>query len=235
MAAWAGWLLLGAVCLFYGGLVLFEILKQPVDPTRPIADEGDAFFVAMAVTSLIVGILAVAVAIPAISTPANRVWNVVVGAAIAAGLLWGALAALRRSSRLLFGTEEDLDPHFDRTWTLQALVARLVTAVLGFWIGAAAIGVLCFALAIVMIGQLGNLWDLNYSQVSQAFDAWTLLDGVVAKAALVVLGPVVAVRSLLGLERAGPIRCVVAAVLAGTWCVISLTWVGWLDASSLVP
>jgi len=232
-AGW--WAFLGAVFILAGGALLVDMYRNPTYPDRPlIHDDLTAFGAALGAVSLVAGTLAVAAALPGIDTQARRLFGVVLGAAFAAGLLWGFSAALRRAGRLLARTADDLDPYPETRWTPEGLAERLVTVILGFWIGATVISMLCLAVAIFTIGQLDDLWNRDYSQIDRVFELWTLYDGLVGRL-IFVLGVPLSALAVLPVRRAGPVGYVVVPVLLAIWGVLALTWVGWLDLSKLAP
>jgi len=200
-----------------------------------IEDQGDAFFVAMAVAEIVLGFIAIAAAVPGIDTGARRIFGVLLGGAVAVGLAWGSVTAFRRTLRLVTKTAADLEFYGEREWSLNSLVARLVTAVLGFWIGAAIVSAISGGLSLFLFSQLDNLWNRDYAQVNVLADTWEIVDTAIFNLAFVVGAVLIAIRLLarqLGRGRSG---YVAFAALLGLYGIIAYALWLWGDPSGLLP
>ncbi len=109
MAERVVWGIIGGVCLIFGGASLTLMAHNDRGSNRLlIEDQGDAFFVAMAVAEIVLGFIAIAAAVPGIDTGARRIFGVLLGGAVAVGLAWGSVTAFRRTLRLVTKTAADV-------------------------------------------------------------------------------------------------------------------------------
>jgi hypothetical protein len=190
-------MVLGAASVIYGLVIVAGLFRMG---DRRIQDHVDAFFGAAGGALVVLGLLGIASGIPHVGPLAQPVFRLSAGAFVAIGLAWGSVATLHRAFRLFTGSvEEDVDSG-EHEWSLLSSIPKLVSLAVGFWVGAAIVGLVSGVLCVFLLLQLGNLWGGHYGWLDALFEAADEVDDVLA-----IVGLVIAVVALV-LKIAGRLR-----------------------------